>query len=90
MNCPNLYIQHKNRHEWSYEPTESYTLTFFENLYSRSNKNDGYLTLHIKSNGADSACQIRLCTKPSAEQWFLWEQFLLYNIRVPANADSWA
>ncbi len=41
--------------ENNYEPTEPFTLTFFENPYSRDNFNEGYLTLHIKSNGADSA-----------------------------------
>ena len=40
--------------------------------------------------GADSARQIRLRTKPSTGQWFLWEQFLLSDIRVPVSADPWA
>jgi hypothetical protein len=76
--------------ENNYEPTEPFTLTFFETPYSRDNFNEGYLTLHIKSNGADSARQIRLRTKPSTGQWFLWEQFLLSDIRVPVSADPWA
>lgn len=76
--------------ENNYEPTEPFTLTFFENPYSRDNLNEGYLTLHIKSNGADSARQIRLRTKPSTGQWFLWEQFLLSDVRVPVSADPWA
>jgi hypothetical protein len=76
--------------ENNYEPTEPFTLTFFENPYSRDNFNEGYLTLHIKSNGADSARQIRLRTKPSTGQWFLWEQFLLSDVRVPVSADPWA
>ena len=76
--------------ENNYEPSEPYTLTFFENPYSRDNFDEGYLTLHIKSGGADSARQIKLRTKPSTGQWFLWEQFLLSDIRQPAAADPWA
>ena len=76
--------------ENNYEPTTPYTLTFFENPYSRDHFSDGYLTLHIKSGGADSARQIKLRTKPSTGQWFLWEQFLLADIRQPVSADPWA
>lgn len=76
--------------ENNYEPTAPYTLTFFENPYSRENFSDGYLTLHINSGGADSARQIKLRTKPSTGQWFLWEQFLLADIRKPVSADPWA
>ena len=42
------------------------------------------------SGGADSARQIKLRTKPSTGQWFLWEQFLLADIRKPVSADPWA
>ena len=76
--------------ENNYEPTAPYTLTFFENPYSRDNFSDGYLTLHIKSGGADSPRQLKLRTKPSTGQWFLWEQFLLADIRKPVSADPWA
>ena len=74
----------------NYEPTQPYTLTFFENPYSRQNIDEGYLTLHIASGGADSPRQIRLRTKPSTGQWFMWEQFLLSDVRPPANANPWA
>ncbi len=74
----------------NYEPSEPLTLTFFENPYSRSNINEGYLTLHINSGGADSARQVKLRNKPSTGQWFLWEQFLLVDIRQPVQADPWA
>ena len=73
-----------------YEPVKPYKLIFFENPYSRGQLKDGYLTLHVKSGGADSARQIKLRTKPSTGQWFLWEQFLLSDIRKPASADPWA
>ena len=74
----------------NYQPSMPYTLTFFENPYSRQNINEGYLTLHIKSGGGDNPRQLKLRTKPSTGQWFLWEQFLLSDIRKPAAADPWA
>ena len=72
----------------NYEPTEPYTLEFFENPYSRDQ--EGYVILHIRSGGADSPRQIKLRNKPSTGQWFLWEQFLLADIRKPVSADPWA
>ncbi len=74
----------------NYEPTKPYTLKFFENPYSRDHFAEGYLTLHIFSGGADSARQIKLRNKPSTGQWFLWEQFLLADVRQPVSADPWA
>lgn len=74
----------------NYTPSVPYTVTVFENPYSRANLADGYLTLHIRSGGADSPRQIKLRNKPSTGQWFLWEQFLLSDIRPPVSADPWA
>ena len=74
----------------NYEPNRPYKLVIAENPYSRDQLKDGYLTLHVKSGGADSARQIKLRTKPSTGQWFLWEQFLLADIRKPVSADPWA
>jgi len=74
----------------NYEPTEPYTITMYENPYSRSNISEGYLTLQVNSGGADSPRQIKLRNKPSTGQWFLWEQFLLADIRQPVAADPWA
>ena len=72
----------------NYEPSEPFTITVFENPYSRSQ--DGYLTLYVRSGGADSPRQIKLRHKPSTGQWFLWEQFLLADIRQPLANDPWA
>lgn len=74
----------------NYEPSKPYTLTLFENPYSRNQLKEGYLMLHVKSGGADSPRQIKLRTKPSTGQWFLWEQFLLSDIRKPVSDDPWA
>jgi len=71
----------------NYEPSEPLAVTVYENPYSRGQ--DGYLTLHVRSGGADSPRQIKLRHKPSTGQWFLWEQFLLADIRKPVSADPW-
>ena len=46
--------------------------------------------VQVESGGADSPRQIRLRTKPSTGEWFLWEQFILSDIRPPKSADPWA
>lgn len=74
----------------NYEPSEPFTLQFFENPYSRDSYDQGYLTLHINSGGADFARQVKLRKKESTGQWFLWEQFLLVEIRKPVSEDPWA
>lgn len=76
--------------ENNYEPAVPYTLNLFENPYSRDHIEEGYLTLHVKSGGADSARQVKLRQKASTGQWFLWEQFLLADIRKPVKEDPWA
>ncbi len=74
--------------ENGYEPMKPFTVEFFENPYSRTQ--EGYLILHVRSGGADSPRQIKLRHKPSTGQWFLWEQFLLSDIRKPVSEDPWA
>ena len=74
----------------NYEPSQPLTIKFFENPYARQNIDEGYLTLQVESGGADSPRQIRLRTKPSTGEWFLWEQFILSDIRPPKSADPWA
>lgn len=76
--------------ENNYTPALPLTLVFSENPYSRDNLDEGYLKLWVQSGGADSPRQITLRTKPSTAQWFLWEQFLLADVRIPTEADPWA
>ena len=70
----------------SYKPNAPYTITVSDNPYSYNDEK--YAVLYITSTGADSPRQVKLRRK--GEQWFLWEQFLLSDIRQPKSADPWA
>lgn len=64
-----------------------YRVTIRENPYSR--QNEGYLTLHVHSSGADSDRNIVLRQKGSTGEWFLWELQCLSDIRIPTSMDPW-
>ena len=54
-------------------------------------QDEGYLKVFIKTTGADSPRPMKLRTKPSTGQWFLWEySSILSGIRIPASQDPWA
>ena len=72
----------------NYVPSQPFTIDVSDNPYSA--QNPGYLTLYIRSCGADSPRQVQLRNKPSTGQWFLWEQMLLSGIRIPTAQDPWA
>lgn len=74
--------------ENGYVPTAPYKLTVSDNPYSYDTK--GYATLWLTSSGADSPRQVKLRLKESTGQWFLWEQYLLPDIRKPKSEDPWA
>ena len=71
-----------------YTPSQPYTITIDTNPYTY--QDEGYATMHIKSGGADSVRQVKLRQQGSTGQWFLWEQFLLSDIRQPKSQDPWA
>jgi len=73
--------------ENDYTPTEPYTLTFTTNPYS--DDNEGYMKLFIESGGADSPRSIVLRRRGDGK-WFLWEQYVLVDVRTPKSADPWA
>ena len=70
-----------------YMPTEPYSIKVFENPYSYTN--EGYARLFIRSGGADTEryCDMR---KAKDGKWYLWEQYLLSDIRQPESANPWA
>lgn len=73
--------------ENDYTPDTPFTLTFYTNPYS--DDNEGYLKLFVDSGGADNARSIVLRMRGDGK-WFLWEQYLLSDIRPPKSADPWA
>jgi len=82
----------------NYVPTRPFRVTVFDNPYSWVNEDSSqssggpaqYARLLMQSSGADSPRFITMRLKPSTNQWFLTENQLLPDIRVPASADSWA
>ena len=70
----------------NYSPARPYTLIVRDDPYSY--QNEGYARLQLQSNGADNPRHITLRQK--GEQWLLWEQMLLSDIRTPAKDDPWA
>ena len=70
-----------------YAPQQPYTIEVSDNPYSYSN--DNYATLYVCSGGADSPRQVQLRLAKDGK-WYLWEQFLLADIRKPESTDPWA
>jgi len=70
----------------NYSPARPYTLIVRDDPYSY--QNEGYARLQLQSNGADNPRPVTLRQK--GNQWMLWEQMLLSDIRTPARDDPWA
>ena len=73
--------------ENGYTPRQPFTLLVGSD--HTSNTEEGYCKLFIPCGGADSPRPIKLRRKGDG-QWFLWEQYLMTGIRIPASADPWA
>ena len=63
------------------------TVRVSENPYSYQEQ--GYAKLYLYSGGADSPRPVQLRLAKDGK-WYLWEQFLLADIRQPESADPWA
>ncbi len=70
-----------------YLPSEPYTIKVTENPYSYAEEN--YAKLFMSSGGADSPRYVQL-RKAKDGKWYLWEQFILSDIRPPESTDPWA
>lgn len=70
-----------------YMPTQPYSITVKENPYSYSEEN--YANLYIASGGADSPRSVKMRLAKDGK-WYLWEQFLLSDIRKPESSNPWA
>ena len=73
--------------ENDYTPDMPLTVEVETNPYTYDE--EGYAKLYLKSAGADSPRAVQL-RKAKDGKWYLWEQFLLADIRKPASSDPWA
>jgi len=71
-----------------YTPATPYTVKVISNQYSKL-ENGNYMKLLIHSGGADSPRSVTL-RKTGGGTWYLWEQNLLSDIRIPTSQDAWA
>lgn len=76
--------------ENNYTPAQPYSVVVSEDAHSRDAIGEGYIKLYVKCSGADAPRPIKLRLKPSAGKWYLWEQYLLPDIRKPVALDDWA
>ena len=70
-----------------YVPRSYFVGSTPENEYSYEEQ--GIAKLFISSGGADSPRPIKL-RKAKDGKWYLWEQFLLTDIRKPESTNPWA
>ena len=73
--------------ENNYTPREPFMLVVESSRISAAEQ--GYMKLFIPCGGADSPRPVKLRMKGDG-RWFLWEQYLLTDIRQPKAADPWA
>lgn len=74
--------------ENGYKPSSPYIVTI--STVPTSFNEAGYGKLYLQSSGADSPRPVQIRKKDSSGQWFLWDQMLLSDIRVPVSEDPWA
>ena len=70
-----------------YTPSQPFTITIESSHVSAEEQ--GYMKLFIPCGGADSPRPIKLRMRGDGK-WFLWEQYLLTDIRQPKSSDPWA
>jgi len=74
--------------ENEYTPSTPYTVKVSSNQYSKL-EGGKYMKLLISSGGADSPRSVTL-RRTDSGTWYLWEQHLLSDIRIPKSQDDWA
>ena len=70
-----------------YTPTQPLTLRITAGPYAY--QQEGYARLDLRSGGADSPRQVLLRAAKDGK-WYLWEQYLLPDIRPPESRNFWA
>ena len=70
-----------------YTPAQPWTVRITAGPYAY--QNEGYAKLQLRSGGADSPREV-LLRKAKNGKWYLWEQYLLPDIRPPESENPWA
>ncbi len=70
-----------------YTPSHPWTVRITAGPYAY--QNEGYAKLELHSGGADSPREVVL-RKAKDGKWYLWEQYLLPDIRHPESENPWA
>ena len=70
-----------------YTPAQPLTVRVSAGPYAY--QNEGYAKLDLRSGGADSPRQVLLRLAKDGK-WYLWEQYLLPDIRPPESSNPWA
>lgn len=70
-----------------YTPSLPLTLRITAGPYAY--RQEGFAKLELRSGGADSPRAVQL-RKAKDGRWYLWEQFLLPDIRRPESRNPWA
>ena len=70
-----------------YTPSLPLTLRITAGPYAY--QQEGYAKLELRSGGADSPRAVQL-RRAKDGKWYLWEQFLLSDVRKPESENPWA
>lgn len=74
--------------ENDYKPTMPYTTNVKSTIYTDDAQ--GYKRFWMKSSGSDSDRPITVRLKPSLEHWYLNDEALLSDIRIPNKQNEWS
>ena len=70
-----------------YTPSMPYTVIPEKDAASEDN---GRIRVFMRSSGADSQRMIKMRLKASTGEWFIEEEMILSDIRIPRSQDAWA
>lgn len=70
-----------------YTPATPLSITVNANPYSFQEEN--YANLYLTSGGADSPRSVKMRLAKDGK-WYLWEQFVLVDVRAPESTNPWA
>jgi hypothetical protein len=74
--------------ENNYTPDEPYVVHVYED--PNGIKDEGYKSFLMKSSGSDSKRKVTVRLKPSISSWFIVDEMLFADIRIPKKDDDWA